>query len=424
MFSNRNIFIATIVLLVGFMQIMYPIPSPLPTNQLFMILASILVLIKANQGGVGLSLSALAFFGTIVLSIAANDIPEFFKPWSRFMQFAFLFIAASPLFHGGEVDRVRRQMAMGVLWSAGIISIWSFAGYVLGFGMYNYGGISGYMGVTGHPNFLSMYVMVTMVWLSALFFRCTEKREYVIIASLWAMCLIVLLTSASRGSLAAGLVGSIIVIYLRLRRSASKLVTAGVVIAILTILAMPYLMPYAETMLKKDVNNETLEDSFSSTRGYIWALRYMELRESPVVGIGAYSCDIELPMAETFYSASNGSIELGSSYLGMLSQQGWLGFIAYLFLVVPIAWKTFRYATVQQTPYAQLMFGLLVAISSHMAFEGYAITAGAVQCVILWFVVGAASQCDKVADYPILWEKEDPITPDEYAEWREQQEDM
>jgi len=51
--------------------------------------------------------------------------------------------------------------------------------------------------------------------------------------------------------------------------------------------------------------------------------------------------------------------------------------------------------------------------------EGYAITAGAVQCVILWFVLGMAFQCDKVADYPVFWEKEDPITPEEYVAWRE-----
>ena len=424
MLSNRNIFIVTVLLLVAFMQILYPIPSPIPTNQLFLMLGALLVLMQASKGSFHVDLYSVAFLAAIVLSIVSNDIPQFFKPWSRFMQFTFLFIAASPMLQGEDVNRARRQMTMGVLWATGIIAAWSFAGYVLGFGLYNWGGISGYMGVTGHPNFLGMFVMVAIIWFAALFFRCTEMYERVILAILWIGCVIMLLLSASRASLASGLLGSLIVVYLRLQRSAGKMMTAGFVLAALTFVALPYLMPYASTMQKKDQNNENLEESFSATRGYIWELRYMELDESPYVGVGAFSCDINLPEAHVFYSENTGSIELGSSYLGLLSQLGWIGFITYLLLVVPVAWKAYRYATRQQTPYAQLMFALLFCISAHMIFEGYAITAGAVQCVILWFVVGAATQCDKVADYPILWEKEDPITPEEYVDWREKQEEL
>ena len=421
MFSNRNVFVVTVLLLVAFMQIMHPVP--LPTNQLFMVLGALLVLMHASRDTFHVDLYSVAFLATIVLSIVCNDIPQFFKPWSRFLQFVFLFIAASPMVRSIEVDRVRRQMTMGVLWATGIIAAWSIAGYVLGFGLYNWGGISGYMGVTGHPNFLGMFVMVAIIWFAALFFRCTEMYERIILGTLWLGCVIMLLVSASRASLASGLLGSLIVVYLRLQRSAGKMMTAGFVLAALSFIMLPYLLPYATNMLKKDENNENLEESFAATRGYIWELRYMELDESPYVGVGAFSCDISLPEADIFYNANTGSIELGSSYLGLLSQMGWIGFIAYLLLVVPVAWKAYRYATRQQTPYAQLMLALLLCISAHMIFEGYAITAGAVQCVILWFVVGAAAQCDKVADYPILWEKEDPITPEEYEAWREEQEE-
>lgn len=308
---------------------------------------------------------------------------------------------------------------MGNLWACAVITIVSFFGYFLGFGKHMSGFVQSYMGVTGHANFLGFYAMTAMVWFAALFFRGTNIREYAIIAGAWVACLITLLLSASRGATAAGLLGSLLVIYMRLKDNASHMMTAVAVGIGLIIFASPYLAVYMETMTQKGIDTDTMNSSVAATRGYIWELRNMEIEKSPVVGIGAYSCDITLPAASTFYDEKNGSIELGSSYLGLMSQEGYLGFICFLILAIPIAWKTYKYANKQTTPYAQLMLGLIVAIACHMAFEGYLLTAGAVQCVVWWFVLGAAYQCDKVADYPVFWEDNDPITPEEYVQWKE-----
>ena len=424
MFSNRNVFIVTVILLVAFMQVLYTVPTPIPTNQIFLILGAGVVLFHAKGDEFHFDMTVLAFIASLILSIVSNDIPELFKPWSRLVQFVFLMLAGSNLLRSKDIDRIRRQMNMGVLWSAGIIAVLSFFGYFFGFGRYIWGVIHGYMGVTPHPNFLGMYVFVAMVWFAALFFRCTNMTERVLMSSLWVMCLVVLLLSASRSSLACGLVGTLIVVYLRLQRSVSKVMTAAFVIVALFFLSLPVLLPYAETMMKKGEDKENLEAAFAATRGEIWELRYMEIEESPYVGVGAFSCDIHLPMAYIFYDRDTGSIEQGSSFLGLLAQIGWIGFSIFLLMVVPVVWKVFKYATREQTPYAQLMFALLAAIMCHMVVEGYAITAGAVQCVIFWFVLGGAAQSDKVADYPILWEKEDPITPEEYEIWKEQQGDI
>ncbi len=419
MFSNRNIFILTVVLLAGFMQIVYPIPSPIPTNQLFLMLASVLIIVKGQQGGMNIHFQSVFFLASIVISILANNIPEFFKPWQRFLQFLFLFIAASPMISGESADRTRRQMFMGVMWSCVVIALLSFLGYFLGFGANMSGIVQSYMGVTGHANFLGFYTMVAMVFLSALFFRATNTKEYAIIAGAWVACLITILLSASRGATAAGLLGSLIVIYLRLKDNATHMMTAIAVGIGLIVFASPFLATYMETMIHKGIDTENMDSSVAATRGWIWELRYLEIAESPVVGVGAYACDITLPAADTFYSETTGAIELGSSYLGMLSQQGWFGFITYLLVAVPILFKLLRYSRKESTPYAQLLLGVFVSISLNMFFEGYAITAGAVQCVVLWFVLGAAYQCDKVADYPVFWEETDPITPEEYVQWKE-----
>ncbi|MBQ7551678.1 MAG: O-antigen ligase family protein [Bacteroidales bacterium] len=419
MFSNRNIFIATVALLAGFMQILYPIPSPVPTNQVFMVLAAFLIIVLGQKGGMTFHYASVVFLLTIAISIMANNIPYFFKPWSRYFQFVFLFIAASPMISGKMADRAKRNMTMGALWSCVFITMLSFLGYFGGFGKYMSGFVQSYMGVTGHANFLGMYAMVAMVWFAALFFRGTNMKEYAIIATAWVACLITLLLSASRGATAAGLLGSLIVIYMRLKESATNMMTAVAVGIGLIIFASPYLATYMETMTQKGIDADNMDSSVAATRGYIWELRFMEHEKSPIVGIGSYSCDITLQWADTFYNADNGNIELGSSYLGLLSQQGYLGLVCFLILALPIIWKTFKFANKQGTPYAQLMLGLLVAIACHMAFEGYLLTAGAVQSLIWWFVLGAAYQCDTVADYPVFWEKSDPITPEQFVAWKE-----
>ena len=232
-------------------------------------------------------------------------------------------------------------------------------------------------------------------------------------------CLITLLLTASRAALACGLVGTIMAVYLRYQKNATAMVNAIIIGVVLVILSLPYLVSYTEAMMKKNMNFEDTDSMISDTRGGIWAIRKAEIAESPWIGVGAYSCDINLPFAHVYYNANNGNIELGSSYLGLLSQCGWIGMICFLFVAVPIVRKIVRYAFVERTPYAHLWLPILAACGANMIFEGYLMTAGAVQCIVLWMAISAADMCDKVADYPVAWEKEDPITPEQYVAWRD-----
>lgn len=413
----RTIFLAAALMLAMFMQIIYGIP--LPMNYVFLIVAAVFVFMNFG-GGFKTNIGCVLLLLAAMISIMGNNIPEFFKPWPRFALFALVMVSCSPLLNGPKINMARRNLTIGGLWACALITIWSFAGYFTGQGLYLSGFVNGYMGVTGHPNFLGFYAMVTMVALASLFFRCTNMKERIIIGGCWVSCIIVLLVCASRSATGLGLVGSIVATYLRLQKDKAKQVRLYMIGVCAAIMCWPVLMPYAETMMKKEMNfDDGGEAAIAATRGAIWDLRYQELASSPVIGIGAYSCDISLPNADIFYDETNGSIELGSSYLGLLAQCGWLGFLSFLLIMIPITWKTFKYATQQRTPYAQFFFPILLVCVLHMFFEGYLMTAGAVQCVIVWMVIGACDQCDTVADYPVAWEKEDPITPEQYVYWRE-----
>jgi len=416
--QNRIAFAAAALLLAAFMQIIFPVP--VPTNYVFFAYATLVVLTSLGGGQMNFNIGMALLLGAVAISIMGNKIPYFFKPWERFALFLMLALGCSPLIGGPVADKVKRQMNMGGLWACFIISVWSFVAYFTGQGQYIAGFVNGYMGVTGHPNFLGYYVMVTMVGLASLYFRSTTNKERIILGGLWGSCIITLLVSASRSATGLGLAGSMIAGYLRLQKDTAKRFRVYMIMACAVVIALPYLIPYAETMMKKEMNfDDGGEAAIAATRGFIWELRYMELAKSPIIGVGAYSCDTTLPSADTFYNGETGAIELGSSYLGLLAQSGWLAFLAFLFMLVPIVLKSIKYCFQERTPYAQFFFPMLLISLIHMFFEGYLMTAGAVQCVIVWMLISACDQCDKVADYPILWEKSDPITPEQYVYWRD-----
>lgn len=419
MTKPKIVFLMTAVLLVGFMQIIIGIPVPL--HYVFIILSMVLVFMSRGVE-MNINKTVVLFLVAGAISIMGNDIPVIFKPWQRFALFAMMVVGCSPLLRGPEIDKVKRHLYMGGLWAVGIIAMLSFIGYFAGFGQRMWGFVNSYMGVTGHANFLGFYTMVSMVWIASLFFRCTEMKERYIMIGLWVACVITLLLCASRSALACGLVGTIAAVYLRFQQNATALMNSIIVGVVIVIMSLPYLLPYAEVMMMKNMNFDDVDSVVADTRGSIWELRQAELAQSPVIGIGAYSCDTSLPNADIFYDATNGSIELGSSYLGLLAQCGWLGFICFLFVAVPIVRKCIRYAFRERTPYAQLWLPILACCLMHMFFEGYLMTAGAVQCIIVWMVLGAADMCDTVADYPVAWEEEDvdPITPEEYVVWRDE----
>ncbi len=415
MIKNNILFLAAAGMLILFMQIIIPIPIPM--NYLFLGYACLAVFMAGGElkWHWGCVLLLLAIF----ISIVGNHIPAFFKPWPRFALFTMAIVGCSPLLDSPEINKVKRQFCQGGLWACAVITLWSFVAYFTGQGQYIWGFVNGYMGVTGHPNFLGFFTMVTTVSLASLYFRCTENKERYIIGACWAACIIVLLLSASRSATGLAAIGSLSAAFLRLQKDAARRYRLLFVIVSALILCWPILAPYTDAMMKKEMDVNDADAMIAATRGSIWELRYQEIAKSPLIGIGAYSCDVTLENADIFYDAANGSIELGSSYLGLLSQCGWLGMACFLIILVPIVMKTLKYAVGPRTPYAQFYLPLLLVCLLHMFFEGYLMTAGTVQCIIVWLILGACDQCDRVADYPVFWEQQKPITPEQYEWWRE-----
>ena len=107
------------------------------------------------------------FVGCCLFSIVVNDVPAFFKPLERMVQYLLLLLAVSPLMRSYGIDRLRINLMETIVISLGILSLGSFVFYMAG------GGIStiGYFGLSQHPNFLGFFAMITTVTTFALLDR-------------------------------------------------------------------------------------------------------------------------------------------------------------------------------------------------------------------------------------------------------------
>ena len=106
--------------------------------------------------------------------------------------------------------------------------------------------------------------------------------------------------------------------------------------------------------------------------------RWNEFRESPIIGIGFSVIDTKYDRIKV-----NGAIEPGSSWLGILSMTGIIGFLLF-FAIIYRSWL------IVHNRRLSLYDGLIVVISIHMLVEGYVFSAGSLQCIVLWTILGTS----------------------------------
>lgn len=72
------------------------------------------------------------FVGCCLFSIVVNDVPAFFKPLERMVQYLLLLLAVSPLMRSYGIDRLRINLMETIVISLGILSLGSFVFYMAG----------------------------------------------------------------------------------------------------------------------------------------------------------------------------------------------------------------------------------------------------------------------------------------------------
>lgn len=377
-------------------------------DQIFQVLALILLaLLTIINAENKVSFSVIVFCVCCFLSICANTIPEIFRPWSRLFQFVLLLTAVSPLFQGENISFIRHKTIETIVVSFIAITIASFMLYFSG------GGISavGYFGYAQHPNFLGFFAMMSTVSLLALFLVTNKINKRVIFIILFLASFIIAMLASSRTCLGATIVGCIILIFLEYKKSLSKMFVVVVSVIALAIVAFPLYESYLGGIMYKQDSAEKA-GSTTSSRDALWATRIYEFNKSPIFGIGCFAVDTSIqseeddPEAEFYnpYNAVTGSVELGSSYLGLLSQLGIIGFLAFIVIFIKSFYRCYETINKTESIYPKWLFALGICMSIHMIFEGYVVQAGTIMCTFLWCLLA----CMQIP-YDIMEEEEDYI---------------
>lgn len=322
-------------------------------------------------------ISFLAF--AAVMSIALNEIPQYFSAWQRLMSFFFVILLISPWFYQGSLARVRFYMFKFTNILLIIIVMLSFLGHVTG--IFPGLGLAGlFQGLTNHSMILgpiSAVVMLILTWKSCKSQNTRFQLLLYIAMSLMSFFCIIL--SGSRGSLLAGILSLVILLLGIYKERLSKIFTIFIVIIGVMISTFSYWSVFTENIERKMQYAEESGDDFVS-RSELWNYRVEEAKSSPVIGIGFASAKYgEI-------NTSNGRIEPGTSWGALLAQIGVLGTVPLLFLLIVFFNKLRKATDFDKIQY--LLIALLSFFVIHMVVEGYVLASGNFLFFYFWLLLG------------------------------------
>lgn len=320
-----------------------------------------------------------------LLSIVVNNIPAFFNPFGRFIQYLLVLLCVSPLLQSFEISRFRYRILEILIIAFGVITVGSFLLKCVG------GGITsvGYFGFSQHPNFLGFFSMISAISFLALSFIFADKKKRIAMYVLYVISFLTVLLSAARICLAGAVLGSVVFFYLYYKENLSRMIVVLLSILALSAITFPLYEPYLEGVISKQ-NAAAEQGSDTSSRDAIWNTRIEEIKRYPIFGVGCFAVDTTIEDDDTFYNPYNeftGTVELGSTYLGVMSQTGVLGFVGFLVILLIAFYRCWKAIKETDSLIPIWLLSSFSALVIHMIVEGYAAQAGSIQCIYLWLLL-------------------------------------
>ncbi|MBR3744619.1 MAG: O-antigen ligase family protein [Bacteroidales bacterium] len=352
----------------------------LPKVGVYIVLALFAVYCLTKMRSITILPLLLLLYIPIEIILARPD--AVFQSWQRYVLFALLLIDISPLFEGVYLRRMRRQIMLIVLWTCTVIGVGSFFARFLGINYMTFveadvfGQVGTFGGLTHHSILLGLISGVGAVFMAYNAYGRKKKLYWL----LMVMCLFSILFSASRVALLASFVGIVMALY-KMAGNAGKFAKLGVAIAIIAVMTFPLWDGALSGILEK--NGGDLSAVNMDSREVKWNARLAEFSNSPVYGVGFVSID---PNSADAFSAKNGVIEPGSSWLSILSMLGLLGAL----LIVPFFIKSYLNVWKSSGGFQSVVVGVLTLLYVHMFAEGYIFSGGSFECFLLWLTVGVA----------------------------------
>ena len=322
-----------------------------------------------------------------------------FNAWQRLALFAAVYVFLSPLLRGKFIGNYRKKLLIGLLVICVLLGLGSLACYFLGINyMPNqwdgsaildyHSSAGGFGGLLYQSISLGMVCGLGMLYL---FYRAlTRKKQdrkwfYMMIALL----ALTILISSSRSALLSAIIGGLMMLYQSNKKN-GKFIQVLMGLMLVLILTFPFWDQYTSGLEAKRVSDTEL--GTYGTRTQKWTARMAEFSSSPLYGIGFASVDEMLDVVGV-----GGAVEPGSSWLGILSMTGIIGFILFVIILI----KPYQYLRSHPTPYNALLLGLFVFICTHMVSEGYIFAGGSSLCFIAWLIFGCCNDARYIKDRKI-----------------------
>lgn len=326
---------------------------------------------------------SLVFLLIIPLTILLAEPRSIFRSWERFGVFALVFAFTSPLLQNTGFRRYRRLAFYTFIGMAAVIGTLSFFAYFMGI---NYmvldmeyedeylANAGTFGGLTRHSMMLGPLSGLGFLGSAYIFFK--KKKWYSILPGV--LCVFSVLFSASRSAFLSMIFGFVVLLFAMSRNLYSflkKLLWIGLILGF----TYPYWNSALDAVKEKQMRHEGRTELFDS-RSQKVECRWNEFLSSPIYGVGFSAID---PQFKDNYG-ENGTIEPGSSWLGVLSMTGLLGFVFVLALFV----RSFRILFRRQNGIGMLELACVSLVTVHMFVEGYIFASGNPMSFICWLLVG------------------------------------
>jgi O-Antigen ligase len=193
---------------------------------------------------------------------------------------------------------------------------------------------------------------------------------------------LVAMLASSRSALAAGVIGTLVVVAVNFKRN---LVLA---LGLAAVAAVVVLMPdeslgFAAQFLPSSLTEGLANKSWNNSREAHWNARWEEFLSSPVTGIGFATA-----WEDSAGVDESGTVEPGSSYIAVMSMTGCAGVAACLVFIVSFAWRVLRRWRLLRNRERLQICGLAAFWCVHLGAEGYVYAVGSLLGAAFWLWCG------------------------------------
>lgn len=348
------------------------------------LLLVVLFFVSIYKTNFTLNIPILCFVIVCFLSLIFNDIHPVFNSNLR-LGFYILTITGIGVLFRNKQDSSRFINLNHIFKINTWIVILSLASYFTHIGSLGRGNFGG---VFNHSNALAPIAALVCVEKVLEYYENGKNLKSLMIAFI---AIFVVILSGARSSLGAMLIClTVIGIYIY-RLKFIYFGTGFLVLAVTVFFVLKnynsYLIP-EEHLTNRYRSRTIFEKGFDNTRFLIWAERFDEFKENPILGSGFSAVNTKvIPKESASYDIETGSIQPGSGYLGILSMLGLSGFLIFLYIIASSAQKLYINRKVFSKKDFLIIVSILLFVLIHSIFEGYIISSGSILFLIFWLSI-------------------------------------